>query len=68
MKYKILVNESSGDLSEAVNKYIQDGWEPIGGISVLQYNWETESDLECEFLCYQSIIKRTEKGDYTCER
>lgn len=33
MKYKIIEKESKIDLEREINKLIDDGWEPIGGIS-----------------------------------
>ena len=34
MRYGILSSESITDLERAVNKYIEDGWTPLGGVSI----------------------------------
>lgn len=35
MKYKILEATSSTQLEKLVETYIENGWKPIGGVSVL---------------------------------
>lgn len=36
MKYKVIVKTLRHDLEIEVNKLIQEGWKPLGGIS---YDW-----------------------------
>lgn len=39
-EYKILISTSYHDLQDEVNKYIRNGWQPIGGIgSVVNYSF-----------------------------
>lgn len=32
-EYKILISVSYHDLQDEVNKYVRNGWQPIGGVS-----------------------------------
>jgi hypothetical protein len=50
MEYHILLNQSLYLLETAVNKYIKDGWEPQGGLSVGMSNNALQY--------FQSIIRR----------
>ena len=60
MKYKVLcayektVDEALRALERAVEKYCTLGWEPQGGIEILQH----ESTLYCR--AFQAMIKREE--------
>jgi hypothetical protein len=35
IKYEILISVSYHDLQDEVNKYIRNGWQPIGGMSAV---------------------------------
>lgn len=37
-EYKILISVSYHDLQDEVNKYMRNGWQPIGGVSAVLNN------------------------------
>jgi Domain of unknown function (DUF1737) len=37
MKYRVVEAQSASELQKKVQKLIQDGWEPQGGLSVATY-------------------------------
>lgn len=37
MKYRVVSEESEYELANRVNKWIEDGWRPQGGLSVVYY-------------------------------
>jgi uncharacterized protein DUF1737 len=51
MKYLIAEANSAADLQKKVQKYIEEGWEPLGGVSVATYGALT-------WWYYQALIKR----------
>ena len=39
-EYEILISTSYHDLQDEVNKYLRNGWQPIGGVSsVVNYSY-----------------------------
>lgn len=61
MEYEIASNGSQGGLVEDINDLIKDGWQPIGGISILHHQWENERKgyTEEETTFYQAILKNS---------
>ena len=61
MEYNILFNDSQFGLVDEVNDCIENGWKPIGGISILHRSWEIERKgyTEEETIFYQAIIKES---------
>jgi hypothetical protein len=51
MKYLIAEANSARDLQQKVQEYIDQGWEPIGGLSVATYGVGA-------WWYYQALIKR----------
>jgi uncharacterized protein DUF1737 len=51
MKYLIAEANSARVLQEKVQQYIEQGWEPLGGVSVATYGAGT-------WWYYQALIKR----------
>jgi hypothetical protein len=51
MKYLIAEANSARDLQAKVQQYIEQGWEPIGGLSVATYGVGS-------WWYYQALIKR----------
>ena len=43
MQYKIVISAGIISIQDIVNRYIKEGWEPLGGIS---YNPKTERYLQ----------------------
>jgi hypothetical protein len=51
MKYLIAEANSAHALQEKVQQYIEQGWEPLGGVSVATYGAGT-------WWYYQALVKR----------
>jgi len=51
MKYLVVEATSAGDLQKKVQQYIDQGWEPSGGLSVATYGAAT-------WWYYQAMILR----------
>ncbi len=66
MKYKIVTAQTAEDLTAAVNKYLDDGWEPIGGALLSQDRdrWENErkgySESQLDVTWAQTLVKRAD--------
>lgn len=45
-EYKIIQTFGHSALSDEVNKAIKEGWEPIGGVTVSQFEFPTDKDRE----------------------
>jgi hypothetical protein len=64
MEYKILSSRSPEELSRKVNELIQEGWEVIGGHSVVEihrqnrYSGSQHMDTRIEVEYSQSLIKK----------
>lgn len=58
--YQILRRDKASDLTLAVGAYLNDGWEPLGGVSVVAFE-------NNELIWAQAIVKRdsseTQPGD-----
>ena len=39
MKYKIIESSYLFDLEDKVNKHLEDGWEPQGGVALLPFGF-----------------------------
>ena len=61
MKYKIITgvtsNKERGVFQKDVNEAINEGWEPIGGVS-LQMSFDSE-EQEASMFFAQAMIKRS---------
>jgi hypothetical protein len=56
MEYKIIETKRSAQkLEEAVNHYIQEGWEPMGGVAV---GYSTDST---NWWYYQAMVRKAQK-------
>ena len=55
--YKILTSESEHTLSRNVAGYFKDGWEPIGGVSVVDYQGKGLIGGTSRYTFAQAIIK-----------
>lgn len=58
MKYTILRADCASELAEAVNRKIKKGYTPIGGVSVIRYEWENERKgyTESELALFQAMV------------
>ncbi len=57
MKYQIVTTWSSiKNLEERVNKLIEKGWKPIGGIAVASFEENLSKEVMVEHL-YQAMVK-----------
>ena len=56
MKYLIAEANSARDLQAKVQQYIEQGWEPIGGLSVATYGVGS-------WWYYQALIKRENSSE-----
>jgi len=57
MEYRIVESESAVGLEIQVNKEIQNGFEPVGGVSVTRYVIENEK----EYWLYSQAMIKTER-------
>jgi hypothetical protein len=46
MKYKVIMKEYLVDLEEHVNRNMEGGWKPLGGVSYIQYGVYKEKYLQ----------------------
>ena len=53
MEYQIVSKYNTGDLYNLINNLIKNGWEPIGGITVIQFR--------NELVFYQAMIRKEKK-------
>ena len=44
MKYKIVSANSTNDLTDSVMQHIEDGWIPLGGVSIVSHNFKLISN------------------------
>lgn len=60
MEYKIIEHENVAGLERLVNAAIANGFEPIGGVSVLLCEWKNERKgyVEYEWNYAQAMLKR----------
>ena len=56
MLYQIAHAESPSRLTEAVNKAIESGWEPIGGVEIAEQSYVLVNGTSTWY--YQALIKR----------
>jgi hypothetical protein len=56
VKYEILRRELADELVEAVNSYINTGWEPLGGV-VYSFTYRPDDNSPTALWC-QAIMKR----------
>lgn len=55
MKYKIICDDHAQDIMDRVGISIEEGWEPLGGVST--FRWKDESNYGIETMGYaQSMI------------
>lgn len=47
--YAVVQASSNNSLAARIRNYIQDGWQPLGGVSV-----------DCDDYCHQAIVKYEE--------
>jgi len=59
MEYEILEGQDTHQLTKVVNKWIQNGWQPIGGVSVIWRNNPLTGDIEWN---YAQAVVREVKG------
>jgi hypothetical protein len=63
MEYKVVVSHSGEDLTNKVKGYIQDGWKPVGGHSVVEihrqnrYSGQQHMDTRIEVEYSISIVR-----------
>lgn len=59
-EYAIIREENMFLLTDAINRSIKEGWQPIGGVSV-NYghydNYEPDKDAKADVHFYQSIVR-----------
>ena len=55
--YKIISNESEHSLTTTVKGYIKDGWQPQGGIGVVDYQGKGMIGGVGRYEFYQAIVK-----------
>ncbi|MEK6408483.1 MAG: hypothetical protein AABN34_16265 [Acidobacteriota bacterium] len=56
MTYTLVMDRDGIKFMNEVNKYINGGWEPLGGVAISKVYFQ-EQDLFEEFYC-QAMIKR----------
>ena len=57
MEYKVIENENIDFLVKDVNKAINDGWKPMGGISSMMDKYYEDEELIYCSVFYQAMIK-----------
>lgn len=55
--YNIITNESQHTLSDNIKGYIKDGWQPIGGVSVVDYQGKGLIGGTSRYTFAQAIVK-----------
>lgn len=60
MEYKLVSASSENEIESLVNAELQNDFEPVGGVSVIRYEWTNERKgyIESEWLYTQSLVKR----------
>jgi hypothetical protein len=60
MRYKIVEENDPDELTSSVNVWIQAGWEPQGGVSVVRYEYDVarKDYTESNFIYTQALIHR----------
>lgn len=60
MEYKLVSASSESELESLVNAELQNGFEPVGGVYVVRYEWTNERKgyTESEWLYTQSLVKK----------
>lgn len=56
MKYEVLRRGTADELVEAVNAYLNTGWEPLGGVTGIHCN--ADEQWPAEFIWCQAVVKR----------
>ena len=61
MEYEIAFNDTQVGLVEDVNDLIKNGWQPIGGVSILHRQWEDDREgcTDEETIFYQAVLKKS---------
>jgi hypothetical protein len=59
-QYEILRRETADELANAVNAYINQGWEPLGGVA---YSYWYHDDKDSNALWCQAVIRTEKTGD-----
>lgn len=62
MKYKVVESRRTFELVEEVNKLIETGWEPIGGM-VIEYKMDIYDHIEVRYY-YQTMVQRNDAVFY----
>ncbi len=59
--YRIVASESAEDLIELVNRLMDDGWQPIGGVTLAIETYENmrKGGIENERIWAQAMIQET---------
>lgn len=55
-EYIIVHAEGTQPLTEKVNEYIKEGWQPLGGVTVVQIDY-TEQNLGKDVRWAQAMVK-----------
>lgn len=62
MKYKIVDRRTTNELSEEVNRLIESGWEPIGGMTI-EYKTDMYDQIGVRNY-YQTMVQRNNEVFY----
>jgi hypothetical protein len=68
MEYKIVSRQGDRELEAAVNELIAEGWQPLGGVSVvvLHQTWENErkgyTESDTQWVYSQAMTRSNEFG------
>ena len=59
MEYTVIMADDVPALIKKVNEAINEGWEPLGGMTVnFRHAWENQSNYYFETYVSQAMIKR----------
>lgn len=53
--YKILIEESGGELVEAVQSLLKEGWQPLGGVAIAVFY--VDEDSESYYSYSQAMVR-----------
>lgn len=64
VKYEVMRRENFEELVAAVNSYLNNGWQLVGGVSVMTHvtHYQNRDDVLCSdvvTVCAQALVKRS---------
>lgn len=62
VKYHVVFSDSFKELGKKVNRLINKGWQPLGGIALTEFNYESLGEMKSDVTIAQAMIGK-EPGD-----